>query len=150
MRTRSPTRPLREGVAELLAHEYVHSWNGKYRRPAGLLSPDYQQPMDGSLLWVYEGMTQFWGTVLPVRSGLITPESYREMLASIAGFYDIQSRQPLATAGRHRGGRADSLWHAGRVVQQPPRSGFLRGLRVPVAERGCGAARPLGRARLDR
>jgi len=91
--------PLREGVAELLAHEYVHSWNGKYRRPAGLLSPDYQQPMDGSLLWVYEGMTQFWGTVLPVRPGLITPESYREMLASIAGFYDIQTGnrwRPLA------------------------------------------------------
>src|ERR1700685_4058631 len=42
--------PLREAVAELLAHEYVHSWNGKYRRPAGLVSPDYQQPMDGSLL----------------------------------------------------------------------------------------------------
>ena len=83
--------PLREGVAELLAHEYVHSWNGKYRRPAGLLSPDYQQPMDGSLLWVYEGMTQFWGTVLPVRAGLVPQESYREMLASVAGFYDIQT-----------------------------------------------------------
>lgn len=82
--------PLREGVAELLAHEYVHSWNGKYRRPAGLLSPDYQQPMDGSLLWVYEGLTQFWGTVLPVRAGLVTPESYREMLASLAGIFDIQ------------------------------------------------------------
>jgi predicted metalloprotease with PDZ domain len=91
--------PLREGVAELLAHEYVHSWNGKYRRPAGLLSPDYQRPMDGSLLWVYEGMTQFWGTVLPVRAGLIPPESYREMLATLAGFYDIQTGdrwRPLA------------------------------------------------------
>ena len=91
--------PLREGVAELLAHEYVHSWNGKYRRPAGLLSPDYQQPMDGSLLWVYEGMTQFWGTVLPVRAGLIPQESYREMLASLAGFFDIQTGnrwRPLA------------------------------------------------------
>jgi predicted metalloprotease with PDZ domain len=91
--------PLREGVAELLAHEYVHSWNGKYRRPAGLLSPDYQQPMDGSLLWSYEGMTQFWGTVLPVRAGLVPPESYREMLASVAGFYDIQTGarwRPLA------------------------------------------------------
>ena len=82
--------PLREGVAELLAHEYVHSWNGKYRRPAGLLSPDYQQPMDGTLLWVYEGMTQFWGTVLPVRAGLIPQPSYREMLASVAGSFDIQ------------------------------------------------------------
>jgi predicted metalloprotease with PDZ domain len=90
---------LREGVAELLAHEYVHSWNGKYRRPAGLLSPDYQKPMDGSLLWVYEGLTQFWGTVLPVRAGLITPESHREMLAALAGYFDIQTGnrwRPLA------------------------------------------------------
>jgi len=91
--------PLREGVAELLAHEYVHSWNGKYRRPAGLLSPDYQKPMDGSLLWVYEGMTQYWGTVLPVRAGLITPDSHREMLASLAGNFDVGSGnrwRPLA------------------------------------------------------
>jgi predicted metalloprotease with PDZ domain len=91
--------PLRESVAGLLAHEYVHSWNGKYRRPAGLLSPDYQQPMDGSLLWVYEGMTEFWGTVLPVRAGLVPQESYREMLASVAGYYDIQTGnrwRPLA------------------------------------------------------
>jgi predicted metalloprotease with PDZ domain len=80
----------RQLLAELLAHEYVHSWNGKYRRPAGLLSPDYDQPMNGSLLWVYEGLTQFWGTVLPVRAGLYTAESYREMLASVAGDYDIQ------------------------------------------------------------
>lgn len=80
----------RELLAELLAHEYVHSWNGKYRRPAGLLSPDYDKPMDGSLLWVYEGLTQFWGTVLPVRAGLYGADSYREMLASVAGEYDIQ------------------------------------------------------------
>ena len=83
--------PLRQGVAELLAHEYVHSWNGKYRRPAGLLSPDYQKPMDGSLLWVYEGMTQFWGEVLPVRSGITPPETYRDMLAAVAGEFDIQT-----------------------------------------------------------
>jgi len=89
----------REGVAELLGHEYVHSWNGKYRRPAGLLSTDYQAPMDGSLLWVYEGLTQFLGFVLPVRAGLITPESYREMLASLAGNFDVESGdrwRPLA------------------------------------------------------
>ena len=82
--------PLREGVAELLAHEYVHSWNGKYRRPAGLLSPDYQKPMDGSLLWVYEGLTQFYGTVLPVRAGLVSAESYRDMLATVVGIFDEQ------------------------------------------------------------
>jgi predicted metalloprotease with PDZ domain len=91
--------PLREGLAELLAHEYVHSWNGKYRRPAGLLSPDYQQPMDGTLLWVYEGMTQFWGTVLPVRAGLISADSYHEMLASVASYFNLESGthwRPLA------------------------------------------------------
>ncbi len=89
----------REGVAELLAHEYVHSWNGKYRRPAGLLSPDYQKPMDGSLLWVYEGLTQYWGTVLPVRAGLIPAAEHREMLASLAGTFDVESGdrwRPLA------------------------------------------------------
>src|SRR5256886_15143464 len=46
--------------------------------------------MDGSLLWVYEGLTQFWGTALPVRAGLVTPESYREMLASLAGSFDTE------------------------------------------------------------
>jgi predicted metalloprotease with PDZ domain len=89
----------REALAELLAHEYVHSWNGKYRRPAGLLSPDYHQPMDGSLLWVYEGLTQFWGTALPVRAGLMPAASYREMLASVAGSFEIESGnrwRPLA------------------------------------------------------
>lgn len=91
--------PLREAVAELLAHEYVHSWNGKYRRPAGLLSPDYQKPMDGSLLWVYEGLTQFWGEVLPVRAGITPPGNYREMLARFAGTFDVESGarwRPLA------------------------------------------------------
>ena len=74
----------------LLGHEYVHSWNAKYRRPAGLLSPDYQKPMDGTLLWVYEGMTEFWGEVLPTRAGLVTKKFYLETLASYAGHYDNQ------------------------------------------------------------
>src|SRR5439155_8590032 len=56
----------------VLAHEYVHSWNGKYRRPAGLLTPDFQEPMQGELLWVYEGLTQYLGYLLAVRSGLWT------------------------------------------------------------------------------
>jgi predicted metalloprotease with PDZ domain len=96
----SVTEPaFKEGVAGLLAHEYVHSWNGKYRRPAGLVSPDYQTPMDDSLLWVYEGMTQFWGTVLPVRAGIQKPESYRDELASVVAYYEIESGdrwRPLA------------------------------------------------------
>ena len=78
----------RMSVATLLGHEYVHTWNAKYRRPAGLLSPDYQKPMDGTLLWVYEGMTQFWGEVLPTRAGLLTKKFYFETLAAYAGHFD--------------------------------------------------------------
>ena len=78
----------RMGVSMLLGHEYVHSWNAKYRRPAGLLSPDYQKPMDGTLLWVYEGMTQFWGEVLPTRAGLLTKKFYFETIAAYAGHFD--------------------------------------------------------------
>jgi predicted metalloprotease with PDZ domain len=81
---------LRMEAAGLLGHEYVHSWNGKYRRPAGLLSPDYQEPMDGTLLWVYEGMTELWGEVLPTRAGLITPDYFRETIANAAGFFDTE------------------------------------------------------------
>ncbi len=96
----SVTEPAyKDDVAGLLAHEYVHSWNGKYRRPEGLLSPDYQKPMDDSLLWVYEGMTEFWGTVLPVRAGIQKPESYRDELAMTVADYEIQSGarwRPLA------------------------------------------------------
>lgn len=69
---------------DLLCHEFTHSWNGKYRRPAGLATPDYHTPQKGALLWVYEGMTQYWGTVLAARSGFWTPEQYREELAYTA------------------------------------------------------------------
>ena len=91
--------PLRERVAELMAHEYVHSWNGKYRRPEGLLSPDYQKPMEDGLLWVYEGMTQFWGEVLPVRSGITSVQSYQETLAAEAGVFDIETGTRWRTLG---------------------------------------------------
>ncbi|HTZ58741.1 MAG TPA: hypothetical protein VMB49_11610 [Acidobacteriaceae bacterium] len=67
--------------ADLLPHEFTHSWNGKYRRPIGLATPDYATPQKGDLLWVYEGMTQYWGDVLAARSGFWTPEVYREALA---------------------------------------------------------------------
>ncbi len=74
--------------AQLLPHEFTHSWNGKYRRPAGLATPDYATPMKGDLLWVYEGMTQYWGNILAARSALWTPESYREALAWSAARLD--------------------------------------------------------------
>jgi predicted metalloprotease with PDZ domain len=74
--------------ASLLPHEYVHSWNGKYRRPADLATPDYQQPMQDDLLWVYEGLTNYLGTVLTARSGLLTPEQSRDDLALTAAALD--------------------------------------------------------------
>jgi predicted metalloprotease with PDZ domain len=72
----------------VLPHEYVHSWNGKYRRPAGLATPDFQTPMQGDLLWVYEGLTQYYGNVLAARSGLWTPAQYEDALASAAARLD--------------------------------------------------------------
>lgn len=74
--------------ADLLPHEFTHSWNGKYRRPIGLATPDYATPMRGDLLWVYEGMTQYWGNVLATRSGLWTPEQFKEALALTAANLD--------------------------------------------------------------
>ena len=74
--------------ASLLSHEYVHSWNGKYRRPADLTTPDYQQPMQTDLLWVYEGLTEYLGSVLAARSRLWTPDQFREYLAIDAANLD--------------------------------------------------------------
>src|SRR5580698_9797423 len=74
--------------ADLLPHEFTHSWNGKYRRPAGLATRNYQDPMVGDLLWVYEGLTDYLGRVLAARSGLWTPEQYREALAATAAMLD--------------------------------------------------------------
>jgi predicted metalloprotease with PDZ domain len=71
-------------VGTLLPHEYVHSWNGKFRRPGDLATPDFEKPMQDDLLWVYEGLTEYLGPMLGARSGLMTPEQYHEMLASDA------------------------------------------------------------------
>jgi predicted metalloprotease with PDZ domain len=78
----------RKMEATLLPHEYVHSWNGKYRRPADLSTPDYQQPMQDDLLWVYEGLTNYLGTVLAARSGLLTGDQSRDDLALTAAALD--------------------------------------------------------------
>ncbi len=72
----------------LLAHEYTHSWNGKFRRPADLWTPNFNVPMGDSLLWVYEGGTQYWGYVLAARSGLWSPDQFRQAMAMVAANYD--------------------------------------------------------------
>ncbi len=74
--------------SDLLPHEFTHSWNGKYRRPAGLATPNYQKPMIGDLLWVYEGMTQYWGDVLSARAGIQTSAQYKMYLADTAAGLD--------------------------------------------------------------
>jgi predicted metalloprotease with PDZ domain len=77
--------------AGLLPHEYVHSWNGKYRRPADLATPDYEKPMQTDLLWVYEGLTTYLGEVLTARSGGLTLELARDSLAQTAADLDHRS-----------------------------------------------------------
>jgi len=72
---------------ELLAHEMTHSWDGKFRRPADLWTPNFNVPMRGSLLWVYEGQTQYWGFVLSGRSGLLTKQEALDALAATAATY---------------------------------------------------------------
>ena len=72
---------------DLLPHELTHSWNGKYRRPVGLATTNYQVPMIGDLLWVYEGLTKYLGDVLATRSDIWSPEVYRDHLAVVAATY---------------------------------------------------------------
>jgi predicted metalloprotease with PDZ domain len=73
---------------DLLAHEYTHSWNGKFRRPADLWTPNFNVPMGDSLLWVYEGQTQYWGFVLTARSGMWSAQQFRDALAMVAADYE--------------------------------------------------------------
>ncbi len=75
------------GSSDLLGHEYTHSWDGKYRRPADLATLNYNVPMQGSLLWVYEGQTQYWGNVLTARAGIRPQEASRDALAMVAATY---------------------------------------------------------------
>ena len=76
---------------ELLPHEYVHSWNGKFRRPAGLATPNYNVPMQDDLLWIYEGQTQYWGKVLAARSGLWSKNDALDAIANVAAYYKEQA-----------------------------------------------------------
>lgn len=95
----------RYGERDLLPHEYVHSWNGKFRRPRDLTTPHFNTPMQDSLLWVYEGQTQFWGKVLAARSGLVSADLARDDLAQLAAMLE------------HRAGR---LWRNLQDTTQEP------------------------------
>ena len=78
-------------AGNLLAHEMIHSWNGKFRRPAGLATPDYQQPMVGDLLWVYEGLTSYWAEILATRAGLETSAQMKDRMAVYQAEMDARS-----------------------------------------------------------
>jgi predicted metalloprotease with PDZ domain len=78
----------RAAARDLLSHEFTHSWNGKFRRPADLWTPNFNVPMRGSMLWVYEGQTQFWGTVLAARAGLWTKQQGLDAIAADAATFD--------------------------------------------------------------
>lgn len=77
------------GGRALLPHEYTHSWNGKFRRPADLWTPNFNVPMQNDLLWVYEGLTDYYGNVLTARSGMRTPDQARDVIAQIAARFEI-------------------------------------------------------------
>jgi predicted metalloprotease with PDZ domain len=78
-------------AAGLLPHEFVHSWNGKFRRPAGLATADYDAPMKGNLLWVYEGLTEYLGEILTPRSGLSTTQDFFDSVAGEAAVLDREA-----------------------------------------------------------
>jgi predicted metalloprotease with PDZ domain len=111
---------------DLLPHEYTHSWNGKYRRPTGLATPDFATPMQGRLLWVYEGMTQYLGEILAVRTSLVTPEQFKEALAFSAANLDVKPGRTwrdledtaVATSILRGGGREWSNWRRGQDYYQ--------------------------------
>ena len=114
------------GMAGLLPHEFTHSWNGKYRRPDGISTPDYATPMQDNLLWVYEGLTNYLGDVMGTRIGMVTPAQYRQDLALTAAEMDATSGRAWRSiedttfdsamprnGGGGRGSNAWSSWKRG-------------------------------------
>ncbi|MGA7158504.1 MAG: M61 family peptidase [Acidobacteriaceae bacterium] len=112
--------------ADLLSHEFTHSWNGKYRRPWNLYQPDFATMQQGSLLWVYEGMTQYLGNVLAARSGLKSQAAYRDLLALSAAQLDYKSGRiwrptedtAIAASILRSDGPAWSNWRRGQDYYQ--------------------------------
>jgi predicted metalloprotease with PDZ domain len=112
--------------ADLLSHEFTHSWNGKYRRPFNLYQDDFSKMQQGSLLWVYEGMTQYLGNVLAARSGLKSQQGYRDLLASSAAQLDYKSGREwrptedtaIAASILRSNGYAWSNWRRGQDYYQ--------------------------------
>ncbi len=113
------------GMAGLLPHEFTHSWNGKYRRPDGLATPDYATPMQDNLLWVYEGLTDYLGNLMGARIGMVSADQYKQDLALTAAEMDATSGRAwrsiedttfdsaMPRNGSSRGGSAWNSWKRG-------------------------------------
>jgi predicted metalloprotease with PDZ domain len=124
----------------LLPHEFVHSWNGKFRRPLGLATDGFDKPMKGDLLWVYEGLTSYLGWVLTLRSGLVTPEWWRDELAQTAASMDTRAGRKWRPLGDTAIGaqllhRSASEWQSWRRSSDYYPEGVLLWLDVDVAIR---------------
>lgn len=131
---------------DLLTHEYVHSWIGKYRRPAGLATRGYLEPMAGELLWVYEGLTQYLAQTLSARSGLWTDERYRDQLAQAVAWYQAQpgrAWRPLAdtAVAAQRFGSAPAAWSSYRRALDYYNEGWLLWLEVDIRLRQASGGR---------
>jgi predicted metalloprotease with PDZ domain len=131
---------------DLLPHEYAHSWNGKYRRPADLWTPDYRTPMQDTLLWVYEGQTEFWGVVLGARSDLLSKEDTLGALANMAARLDTDTGRrwrPLedTTADPIVAQRRPKAWRSWQRAEDYYREGLLIWLDADslIRERSHGA-----------
>ena len=81
----------RTANALLLTHEFTHSWNGKYRRPADMIPPDFQAPIQTGLLWVYEGLTEYYGWVLGARAKTVDAEGAHDELARNAAVFESRA-----------------------------------------------------------
>jgi len=119
------------GSRNLLPHEFVHSWNGKFRRGADSWTADFRTPMRNSLLWVYEGQTQFWGYILQARSGIVSKQDTLDMLANIAASLDNRpartwramvdtTNDPIISARRPKGWvswqRSEDYYNEGLLI----------------------------------
>ncbi len=126
--------------ATLLPHEFVHSWNGKFRRPVGLVTDGFDKPMKGDLLWVYEGLTNYLGWVLAARAGLETPEWSREELAATTALMQTRAGRawrPLAdtAVAAQLLHRSAPEWQSWRRASDYYPEGVLLWLDVDVAIR---------------
>jgi predicted metalloprotease with PDZ domain len=137
------------GDRDLLPHEFTHSWNGKFRRGADLWTPDFRTPMRNSLLWVYEGQTQFWGYVLSARSGLLTKQETLDALAGVAASLDTRpgrswrpmgdtTNDPIISARRPKG------WTSWQRSEDYYNEGLLVWLEADaIIRKGSGGARSI-------